>query len=89
MATASRIERHTTVRLEIAAASSFDLPFAIMNFLATVVACYGLLANSAAVVIGAMILALLLGPISGVALALADAIRASCARRSRPLSAGC
>jgi uncharacterized membrane protein len=32
-----------------------------MNVLATIVACYGLLANSVAVVIGAMILAILLG----------------------------
>ena len=41
-----------------------------MNVLATVVACYGLLENSAAVVIGAMLIAMLLGPISGIALAL-------------------
>lgn len=65
-------DRYAQARLEIAEASAFDLPYAIMNFLATVVACYGLLANSPAVVIGAMILAMLLGPISGVALALVD-----------------
>ena len=41
-----------------------------MNALATVIACYGLFANSAAVVIGAMVVAMLLGPISGVALGL-------------------
>jgi uncharacterized membrane protein len=39
-----------------------------MNGLATVIACYGLLANSSAVVIGSMVVAMLLGPISGVAL---------------------
>jgi len=42
----------------------------VMNALATVIACYGLLANSPAVVIGAMVVAMLLGPISGVALGL-------------------
>lgn len=42
----------------------------LMNALATVIACYGLLANSPAVVIGAMVVAMLLGPISGVALGL-------------------
>ena len=35
----------------------------LMNALATVIACYGLFAGSAAVVIGAMVVAILLGPI--------------------------
>ena len=43
-----------------------------MNALATIVACYGLLADSTAVVIGAMIIAMLLGPITGIALGLVD-----------------
>ena len=47
--------------------------FLIINALATIVAAYGLLANSIAVVIGAMLIATLLGPISGMALALVDA----------------
>lgn len=42
----------------------------LMNALATVIACYGLFANSPAVVIGSMVVALLLGPIAGVALGL-------------------
>ena len=50
--------------------AAFTAPFVTMNALATVVACYGLLQNSTAVVIGAMIIAMLLGPISGIALAL-------------------
>ena len=41
-----------------------------MNGLATVIACYGLFTNSSAVVIGSMVVAMLLGPISGVALGL-------------------
>lgn len=43
-----------------------------MNIFATIVACYGLLADNAAVVIGAMIIALLLEPIIGIALGLID-----------------
>lgn len=43
-----------------------------MNVLATVVGCYGLFENSPAVVIGAMIIAMLLGPIAGVSLGLVD-----------------
>lgn len=43
-----------------------------MNVLATIVASYGLIQNSTAVVIGAMIIAMLLGPINGLALALND-----------------
>jgi uncharacterized hydrophobic protein (TIGR00271 family) len=46
--------------------------YAVMNLLATVIACYGLLADSTAGIIGAMVVALLLGPIAGVGLALVD-----------------
>ena len=42
----------------------------VMNALATVVACEGLFSNSPAVVIGAMIIAVLLGPIIAIALSL-------------------
>lgn len=49
--------------------------FWLMNALATIIACYGLLSNSAAVVIGAMVVAMLLGPIAGVALGLTDGDR--------------
>jgi uncharacterized hydrophobic protein (TIGR00271 family) len=50
----------------------FDSAYVIMNGLATVVACYGLFENSPAVVIGAMIIAMLLGPIGGVSMGLVD-----------------
>lgn len=43
-----------------------------MNALATVVCVYGLFENSPAVVIGAMMIAMLLGPIAGVSLGLVD-----------------
>jgi uncharacterized hydrophobic protein (TIGR00271 family) len=50
--------------------STLSVPYVVMNVLSTIVACYGLLADSTAVVIGAMIIAMLLGPINGVALGL-------------------
>ncbi len=43
-----------------------------MNALAAIIAGYGLLSNSAAVVIGAMLVAMMLGPISGMAFAFID-----------------
>jgi uncharacterized hydrophobic protein (TIGR00271 family) len=61
-----------SIRSGIDLNSSFDAAFVTMNVLATVIACYGLFENSPAVVIGAMIIAMLLGPISGVALGLVD-----------------
>ena len=60
------------IRQSIKVNAVFDTPYIVMNVLATVVACYGLLANSPAVVIGAMIIAMLLGPITGVALGLVE-----------------
>jgi uncharacterized membrane protein len=41
----------------------YDRSQMIMNILSTIIACYGLLENSPAVVIGAMVVAMLLGPI--------------------------
>ncbi len=64
--------RRAAVRASVTENSSFDQAYVVMNVLATIVACYGLLADSAAVVIGAMIIAMLLGPISGLGLALVD-----------------
>ena len=62
----------TEVRRSIVEGSKLSAPYLVMNALATAVASYGLLADSAAVVIGAMIIAMLLGPIMGLALALVD-----------------
>lgn len=63
---------HTLLRLDISRNAATTVPFITMNALAAVVASYGLLAGSSAVVIGAMIIATLLGPITGLALALVD-----------------
>ncbi|MFZ3357664.1 MAG: TIGR00341 family protein [Xanthobacteraceae bacterium] len=60
------------IRTSIREASRPSGTFWVMNALATVIACYGLFSNSAAVVIGAMVVAMLLGPIAGIALGLTD-----------------
>lgn len=60
------------VRRSIVSGSGLSVPYVVMNGLATAVASYGLLSNSTAVVIGAMIIAMLLGPIMGLALSLVD-----------------
>lgn len=60
------------VRESIESGAVVGQAYVVMNGLATVVASYGLLANSGAVVIGAMVIATLLGPITGIALALVD-----------------
>jgi len=65
-------EQRAAARENISAGSAFNLPYLAMNTLAAIIASYGLFANSPAVVIGAMIVAMLLGPIIGVALALVD-----------------
>lgn len=60
------------IRRSIQEHAALNVPYLLMNGLATIVASYGLLENSVAVIIGAMIIALLLGPITGAALALVD-----------------
>ena len=61
-----------TVRENIREDASFSKAHLLMNALAATIASYGLFANSPAVVIGAMIVAMLLGPIVGISLALVD-----------------
>ena len=60
------------IRRSIQEHAALNVPYLLMNGLAAIVASYGLLENSVAVIIGAMIIALLLGPITGAALALVD-----------------
>lgn len=71
-ATASQGQWQETVRVNIREEASFSKAHLLMNALAATIASYGLFANSPAVVIGAMIVAMLLGPIVGVSLALVD-----------------
>ncbi|MGB7126568.1 MAG: TIGR00341 family protein [Methylovirgula sp.] len=61
---------HEVVLEAVREASEPSRVYWLMNALATVIACYGLFTNSPAVVIGSMVVAMLLGPISGVALGL-------------------
>lgn len=50
--------------------AKFDLSYLIINGVATIIACSGLMANSTAVIIGSMLIATLLSPIASTALAL-------------------
>lgn len=65
-----RVRRPRSVHASIEQNATLSPAYLIMNSLSAVVATYGLLQDSTAVVIGAMIIALLLGPISGMALGL-------------------
>ncbi len=58
------------IQLEIYNSARPNAPFYLMNLFAAIVASYGLLINSAAVIIGAMVIAVLLGPIGGIGYAL-------------------
>lgn len=60
------------VRVSIEANALPSRMYFIMNVLSAIIASYGLVTNSAAVVIGAMLVAMMLGPITGVALAVID-----------------
>jgi uncharacterized hydrophobic protein (TIGR00271 family) len=60
----------------------------LMNALATVIACYGLFTNSPAVVIGSMVVAMLLGPIAGVALGLNEGDRSLLGTSALSLAGG-
>lgn len=61
-----------SVREGIRTGAELSLPYLTMNILAATIASYGLLVNSPAVIIGAMLIAMLLGPITGISLALVE-----------------
>lgn len=61
------------VRIDIESGALPTRSFYLLNGLAAIIAGFGLLANSPAVVIGAMLVAMLIGPISGIALGIIDA----------------
>ncbi len=63
-------ERRRAVYEEVASISTPRKSFYVMVAISTTIAAYGLLSNSTAVVIGAMLVAPLMGPLFGVALAL-------------------
>lgn len=65
-------QQKETARNGILAGTELSPAYLLMNVLAATIASYGLLANSPAVIIGAMLIAMLLGPITGISLALVD-----------------
>lgn len=85
---ASRDEWKQAVRANIRQGAELNTAFVSMNALAATIATYGLFANSPAIIIGAMIVALLLGPIAGIALALVDSDLRLLRRSLLTLSAG-
>jgi uncharacterized hydrophobic protein (TIGR00271 family) len=68
---ASKIEIEQT-RESLLSASVFSWDYIVMNSLAATLATYGLFANNSTAIIGAMIIAMLLGPISSLALGIID-----------------
>src|SRR5690606_10527307 len=60
------------VRVRIEANPLPSKMYFVMNILSAIIASFGLVTNSAAEVIGAMLVAIMLGPITGVALAMID-----------------
>lgn len=66
-------ERRSQVSTEIILMSVPSFEYYLLTMVATVTAAYGLLADSTAVIIGAMLLAPLMGPIFGIALGIANA----------------
>ncbi|MDO8846519.1 MAG: DUF389 domain-containing protein [Methylicorpusculum sp.] len=68
----SELLRIQAARADITLNAQFDKAFIIMNALSAIIASYGLLADSSSGVIGAMLVAMLLGPIAGLSLSLVD-----------------
>jgi len=67
-----QLEKESRVKLvdRLQEGSSFNFDFASLILLSTIIAAFGLLDNSAAVVIGAMLVAPLMTPLVGIGFAL-------------------
>lgn len=65
--------RRIQTRRSVKEAAALSGPYLWMNAAATLIAGFGLFEDSPAVIIGAMLIAALLGPIQGMAMALAEA----------------
>jgi len=65
--------QRSATRELVASGSALTGPYLAMNAAATLLAGFGLLQNSPAVIIGAMLIAMLYGPMVGIALGLAEA----------------
>ena len=65
--------KRAEVRESVASGAALNGSYLAMNLAAALIAGFGLLENSPAVIIGAMLIAMLYGPIVGIALGLAEA----------------
>jgi len=65
--------KRTAVRESVASGAALNGSYVAMNLAAALIAGFGLIENSPAVIIGAMLIAMLYGPIVGIALGLAEA----------------
>src|SRR5271167_4012979 len=65
--------RRAAIRESVTSGAALNGSYLAMNLAATLIAGFGLLENSPAVIIGAMLIAMLFGPIVGIALAMAEA----------------
>src|SRR5271167_239900 len=61
------------IRESVTAGAALTGPYVAMNVAAAFIAGFGLMENSPAVIIGAMLIAMLFGPIVAIAMALAEA----------------
>jgi uncharacterized hydrophobic protein (TIGR00271 family) len=66
-------DKRSAIRESIASGASLSAPYLAMNVAAALIAGFGLMENSPAVIIGAMLIAMLYGPIVGIGLGLAEA----------------
>jgi len=78
--------RRAAVSQSVLAGATLTAPYLGMNVAAAFIAGFGLMENSPAVIIGAMLIAMLFGPIVGIAMALA---KADMPLLSRALCRGC
>ena len=65
--------RRAAIRASVTDGAALTGPYLAMNVAAAFIAGFGLMENSPAVIIGAMLIAMLFGPILGIAMALAEA----------------
>src|SRR5277367_6313831 len=65
--------RRGAIRESVISGAALTGPYLAMNVAAAFIAGFGLMENSPAVIIGAMLIAMLFGPIVGIAMALAKA----------------
>jgi uncharacterized hydrophobic protein (TIGR00271 family) len=65
--------KRAAIRESVASGAALNGSYLAMNLAAAMIAGFGLLENSPAVIIGAMLIAMLYGPIVGIALGLAEA----------------